>query len=104
MVLRTACIQFAPEKAQTERNLDRIALHAKQAIEEGAQLIVFPETATSGYFLEGGVEQAALTALHLHALLSARLSPWPEGVRIVIGHYERGAAGEVFNSATLLMR
>ena len=49
--------QFRPRKGELEANLDRIVdLIAESAsLEPRAQLVVFAETVTSGYFVEGGV-------------------------------------------------
>ena len=56
--LRLALIQFRPEKADPTENLFRVAnLLREQA--GSSDLVVFPETALSGYFLEGGVGEAA---------------------------------------------
>ena len=58
--LRVALVQFKPRKGNVPGNLDRIrALVADQSAH--ADVVVFPETAPSGYFLEGGVAEAALT-------------------------------------------
>lgn len=98
--MRVALGQFAPTKGRTEANLDRIAELTTAAITEGADLVVFPEACTSGYFLEGGVTASALTPAHLSAELSRRL---PDATpRIVVGHYEVGADFQIYNSATLL--
>ncbi|MBI3721800.1 MAG: carbon-nitrogen hydrolase family protein, partial [Fimbriimonas ginsengisoli] len=61
MRFTAACVQFAPAKAEVAKNLDSIAGAIRQAAGEGARLVVFPEAATSGYYLEGGVLEAALT-------------------------------------------
>lgn len=104
MKLRCACVQFAPAKGRTDANLDAVADHAAQAISEAAELIVFPETATSGYFVEGAAAQVALDSKELHGRLSSRIQRWPEETAIVVGHYERSPDGEIYNAATLMRR
>ena len=50
MRFTVACAQIAPVKAEVDRNLDTIAAAILQASGEGADLVVLPETSTSGYF------------------------------------------------------
>ena len=83
--LRVALVQFKPTKADVAGNVqavcDIVAAHADQA-----DLMVFPETALSGYFLEGGVAEAALTVEQLVEMLGP---PPAGGPDVVIGFYER---------------
>jgi len=44
-----AAIQFAPTKGRKEDNLRRLSLLVKEAAQKGAQLIVMPELAATGY-------------------------------------------------------
>jgi len=46
---RVAAIQFAPVMGAKEENLRRLALMVKEAAQKGAQLIVMPELAATGY-------------------------------------------------------
>ncbi len=61
---RIAIAQIRPSKGAYGANLDRIGgvLRQVAAIERRIDLVVFPETATSGYFVEGGVRDVAVTA------------------------------------------
>src|SRR5256885_17144844 len=63
-MLRIAVSQFRPTKGEYAQNVDRIAgvLGQAMALEVPPALVVFPETATSGYFVEGGVKDVAVTA------------------------------------------
>ena len=83
--LRVALVQFKPTKADVAENVqavcDIVGAHADQA-----DLMVFPETALSGYFLEGGVAEAALTVEQLVEMLGP---PPAGGPDVVIGFYER---------------
>ena len=98
--MRVAAVQFPPSKGKTESNLDRIVELTKQAEEEGAELVVFPEACTSGYFLEGGVSHAALSARDLVQGIGDR---HPKGTAsLCVGHYELGEDAQIYNSATLL--
>ncbi|MEZ0325582.1 MAG: nitrilase-related carbon-nitrogen hydrolase, partial [Fimbriimonas sp.] len=73
MAFTIACAQFAPRKAEVEANLDRIAEIALQAQSEQVDLLLLPETSTSGYFLEGGVLESSLTGAQLVEGLWQRL-------------------------------
>jgi len=102
MRITVACAQIAPEKAQVETNLDKIADSTVQAVSEGADLVVFPETATTAYFLEGGVVEAAITGADLLAGLSRRLNGrLDRPVDAVVGFYE-SEGGNLYNSAGYL--
>lgn len=63
-MLHLAISQFRPTKGEYAQNLERIGAVLGQAarIDPRPDLVVFPETATSGYFVEGGVKQVAVTA------------------------------------------
>ncbi len=97
MPLKVACAQIAPFKAEVGRNLDVIAETILQASAEGAELVAFPETATSGYFLEGGVLECSLSSEQLLAELTARVN-CNRSIDAVIGYYELDD-GNLFNSA-----
>lgn len=59
-LLRVAIAQFTSAKqvGATDENLNKIAEFARQAAAAGAQIVVFPELATSGY----GIEVTAIKA------------------------------------------
>ncbi|GMV04353.1 MAG: putative glutamine-dependent NAD(+) synthetase [Gemmatimonadota bacterium] len=95
--LRVAMIQFKPRKAQVLANLDAVrATVAEQA--PHADLVVLPETALSGYFLEGGVAEVALAVDRLAELMGA---PPPDGPDVVLGFYERWRR-RLYNSVAYL--
>jgi NAD+ synthetase len=89
---RIAIAQIRPKKADYPENLSRIgAVFAQLAGEETPpNVVVFPEAVTSGYFLEGGVRTAAVTAESLFRDLAAQhsLSGAPS-LDVVAGFYER---------------
>src|SRR2546425_7815496 len=62
--IRVALSQFRPSKGEYAQNVARIGAVVGQAaqLDPKPDLVVFPETATSGYFVEGGVKELAVTA------------------------------------------
>ena len=85
--------QFKPTKAAVEANLARI----RAVVEDQAgavDIMVFPEAALSGYFLEGGVAEAARSASEVAAGLGEGSAAAPD---VVVGFYERHKR-KLFNS------
>lgn len=95
MAFTVGAAQFTPKKADVGANLDRIAEILEQASSEGAELVVFPETIVSGYFLEGGVLESALTGEELLQELAKRVS---KPIDALVGFYET-SGGNLYNSA-----
>ncbi|HJQ66897.1 MAG TPA: NAD+ synthase [Gemmatimonadales bacterium] len=62
--MRLVVSQFRPTKGEYAQNIERIGAVLGQAelLDPRPDLVVFPETATSGYFVEGGVKEVAVTA------------------------------------------
>lgn len=102
MPFRVACAQFAPLKAEVEPNLDVIAEIVLQSQEEEVDLLLFPETSTTGYFMEGGVIEASLTTSQLLSKLWKRLEgKIHRSIDIVVGFYEN-SEGTLYNSAAYI--
>src|SRR2546421_647658 len=61
---RLAIAQLRPTKGDYDANLQKIGgvLAQVAKLDPRVDLVVFPETATSGYFVEGGVRDVAVTA------------------------------------------
>lgn len=102
--LTLALAQFRPTKANLSANLDRIAGLISQAgtLSPTPQLVVFAETVTTGYFVEGGVRELALTTDRLIGELDARLAsvaPHLPAMDVVLGFYEVAHDGTLHNSA-----
>jgi NAD+ synthetase len=86
-------VQLKPRKGDLAGNLRRIRAFAKKHGSE-TDLMVFPEASLTGYFLEGGVTEAAVSVDEV----AESLAPGPEdGPDLVIGFYERWRRG-IFNS------
>src|SRR5881409_1919244 len=64
LMLRLAIAQIRPTKGEYAANLQRIGgvLAQVAKLDPPMDLLIFPETATSGYFVEGGVRDVAVTA------------------------------------------
>ena len=84
-MLRVGLAQFKPKKADVASNLSRIG----EVVSEQAgavDLLVFPETSLTGYFLKGGVAEAARSATDV----AKGLALPPEGAPdVVLGFFER---------------
>lgn len=96
--LTLAICQFAPRKGDTAANLTRLGALCAQAaaLDPRPQVVHFPETALSGYFVEGGVREVAVTAgalaydlddAYRTACTAAGMSSVP--IDVVVGFYER---------------
>jgi NAD+ synthetase len=73
-VLRLAIAQLRPHKGAYQENLCRLGALFREAggWAEPPDLMVAPETALTGYFLEGGVRDLAISADHLFDDLAAQ--------------------------------
>ncbi len=103
--MKVAIVQTKPRKGQVEENIAQLgAIFGQLAREEPAyDLVVLPEAALTGYFLEGAVYELAFDS----GALAERLGMlWREAssdgplrpVDIVLGFYEN-AGGTYYNSA-----
>ena len=82
-------------------NLQRIRVALQGAVARGAQLIVLPELATSGYVFADRDEAAAASITRDHPGWADLASALPPGVVAVVGYAERDGA-QLFNSAAVL--
>ncbi len=95
--LRVGLVQFKPRKGDVEGNLARVR---QQLAEAGTEhdLLVFPESCLTGYFMEGGVSEGALAVEELAEGLGPAQD---DGVHVVLGFYERWRRG-IHNSVAYL--
>ncbi|MFM8781831.1 MAG: nitrilase-related carbon-nitrogen hydrolase, partial [Gemmatimonadota bacterium] len=105
-MLTVAVAQCRPRKGDLAGNLDRVGALLAQAValDPRPAVLVLPETVLSGYFLEGGVRDIALTAEGLRAAIEARYRaavPGGEAIDLVLGFYE-SLDGTLHNSAAYL--
>jgi len=90
-MLRVAIAQVRPTKGEYTANVQRLGAVLAQVakLEPPVDLVVFPEAATSGYFVEGGVREVAVTAgTLLRDLDRARGSADTRPIDVVVGFYE----------------
>ena len=88
---RLAIAQLRPTKGDYGANLQKIGgvLAQVAKLDPPVDLVVFPETATSGYFVEGGVRDVAVTAGTLFRDLTVEHeAAGAPSVDVAIGFYE----------------
>src|SRR5688500_2200750 len=83
--LRVGLVQFKPLKPRVAENLARVQSLVGSAAGTH-DLLVFPEAALSGYFIEGGVVEAALST---EAVATGLGEASPTHPYVVLGFYER---------------
>jgi NAD+ synthetase len=93
MHLEIAVAQFQPVKGDPGASLDRMAevFAAVKARQPAPDLVLFPETSLTGYFLEGGVRELAFSARDLLSELAGRYETAPGPNRplgAALGFYE----------------
>jgi len=98
-----ACCQIAPDVERPENNADKVRRAIAAGVAGGAEIIVLPELASSGYVFRS-VEEARAAAVPADGEV---LRAWAEeadrgGAVVVCGFCELASDGRVFNSAALL--
>jgi predicted amidohydrolase len=105
--LKLAVVQSKPRKGDVAANFAELGELFVQLAGEAQpyDLIVLPEAALTGYFLEGAVYERALAAEELAARVAALWRAAPQSARapvdLVLGFYEN-AGGTYYNSALYL--
>lgn len=100
-MVRHAVLQLAPEKGQVQKNLARLEAALAELAEDAPGVVVLPEAYPTGYFLQGGVRELALSVEALGARLDAiRRRVWEGPLDLVIGFYEKDEReGAYYNAA-----
>lgn len=101
MTFHLTVAQFRPTKGDFDATFEAFIETLGEAVgaEPPPHLVLFPETALTGYFLEGGVRDLAIPAPDLFERMAdayGRASERP--VEVAVGFYELDA-GHVYNSA-----
>ena len=90
-MLHLAIAQLRPQKGAYRDNLDQVEGVFREVAgwDPTPDLVLFPESALTGYFLEGGVQELAVSADQLHADLSeTHTASGAPTLDISIGFYE----------------
>ena len=92
-VIQLATVQFGPRKGDYAANLERLGEIFAQldALDPRPHIVHLPETALTGYFVEGGVRELAVTAGTLARDLQrvyVRSAATAHTLDVVIGFYE----------------
>lgn len=100
---RFAAVQMKPQILQPDTNLEKIHTLLDEAAHQGADVIVFPECATTGY---------GLTPEEAESVAQTVPGPWTErlseacahsGVQVIaLGTLEVDSQGHLFNTSVLL--
>ena len=101
--LHLAVVQFRPRKGDYAANVARIGelLAQASALEPRPHVVHFPETAATGYFVEGAVRDLAVTAGTMAREIAAAYratSDEPRTIDVVLGFYEKWR-DTLYNSA-----
>jgi predicted amidohydrolase len=97
------CCQLAPAVGRLPDNLDAISVALDGAAGIGADIVVLPELATSGYCFESVAEARACAIPPDHDAV-ATWSQRAAGAVVVAGFAECGPDGTLYNSAALVDR
>ena len=95
--MKIGLAQVKPQKSDLQGNASKIRSMIADSTDD-KDVIVFSEANLTGYFLEGGVSEAALSPEELMEVLGPPPSNCPD---VVIGFYEKGKSGP-FNSVAYL--
>ena len=90
-MLHLAIAQLRPQKGAYRDNLDQVEGVFREVAgwDPTPDLVLFPESALTGYFLEGGVQELAVSADQLHADLSeTHTASGAPTLDVSIGFYE----------------
>jgi len=103
MTIQLAVAQFSPKKGDYAHNLERLGTLFAQidGLTPRPNLLALPESAMSGYFVEGGVRDVAVTAGTLARDLNERYRAsvnTPRLLDVVLGFYEVWQ-NKLYNSA-----
>jgi len=98
--MKLKIVQHPSNLNEVEQNLNTAANHISEGIDEGCDLVIFPELFLTGYDLKERVFDLALSKDDLTPLLEVTKS---SGTLTVVGFPERGELqGQVFNSAAVI--
>jgi predicted amidohydrolase len=97
--MKVAVAQVAPTLGDLGANLEMVRGFQERAHAEGAELIIFPELAMTGYSLG---HEMAKCALRRDGEIFCELLTLSRKLPMVVGFVERSPRGRIYNSAALL--
>ncbi len=95
--MKVVLVQFSPHLGLLDKNLDLHYQFIDRALEEKADLIIFPELSLTGYTLKDLISEVALNPRKNNQL--NRLKSYSHKIDIVVGIVEEGNPGLFYNSA-----
>lgn len=98
---RIACAQIAPIVGNLQANLELSGAAIADAVAAGAQIVVLPELATSGYMFTDADEARSLSLTAEDQAFDAWRSVAGDAV-VIAGYCELGDDGLLYNSALVL--
>ncbi|AFM17333.1 putative amidohydrolase [Mycolicibacterium chubuense NBB4] len=98
---RIACCQIEPVVADLDANTELIASNISDAVAAGADIVVLPELATSGYML-ADTDEARSVALTVESPQFAKWSAAVGDSIAIFGFCEIGDGGLLYNSAAVV--
>lgn len=100
---KIVCQQLAPALGDLETNAQQTVAAIRSAVDGGADVVLLPELATSGYMFESAEEAAAVAIEPGHELLARWAAEAGRGGATVVGGFaERGDDGVIYNSAAIV--
>jgi predicted amidohydrolase len=97
--MKIAVCQIEPKLLDIRTNLERIIFDIQSAREKGAQLIVFPELALTGYFVGDQYHQAAI---RVESPEVERIVQAAGDAAVVLGFIEESKSMNFYNSALII--
>jgi predicted amidohydrolase len=94
--MRVAVCQTAPVLLDVDANLEKVIAHIQQCKQKGAELIVFPELALTGYFVGPEYHQVAL---RMDSPKIKRLAAATKGTAAIVGFIEESQSMNFYNAA-----
>lgn len=96
---RVSIAQLASIRGEVEHNLTLITERVEQAKKAGADLVVFPELALTGYIVDPRFASLAVT---LDSPTMDRLRSLADGIDVILGFIEETSTSMFYNSAAHL--
>lgn len=100
--VRIACLQLNPSIGEVAKNLAAITEQVSSEVAAGAQIVVLPELASTGYAFRDADEARDYAEPLGGATVTTYLAASVGGVVIIGGFCELGTDGRIYNSAVLV--